>query len=360
MRLFYRTPVLWQRPGYRRCGVRCQAMSDTETDAMETEPTETDAAVVFLDDYQGVVGSLAPVERLAAGGWRALRDHLEGDDLVAALRGAEVVVAMRERTRFDAELLGRLGDLRLLVTTGMGNASIDIPAATEAGITVCGSAGRTNQSTAEMTWALILAVVRHLPDEAAGMRAGGWQHTIGSDLYGSTLGVVGLGRIGRQVAKVAQAFGMDVIAWSTNLDPDSAAEVGVRAVSKEELCATSDVITVHQVLSDRSRGLIGEADLRRMKATAVLVNTSRGPIVDEAALVRALQERWIAGAGLDVFDIEPLPTDHPLRALPQAVLTPHLGYVTTATLAAWYEDVVDVIEAWRAGAPIRVLGSPAA
>jgi phosphoglycerate dehydrogenase-like enzyme len=211
-----------------------------------------------------------------------------------------------------------------------------------------------------MTWALILAVVRHLPDEAASMRAGGWQHTIGSDLYGSTLGVVGLGRIGRQVAKVAQAFGMDVIAWSTNLDPDSAAEVGVRAVSKEELFATSDVITVHQVLSDRSRGLIGEADLRRMKATAVLVNTSRGPIVDEAALVRALQEGWITGAGLDVFDVEPLPTDHPLRALPQAVLTPHLGYVTTATLAAWYEDVVDVIEAWRAGAPIRVLGSPAA
>lgn len=312
--------------------------------------------VVFLDDYQGVVGELAPLERLGDVSWTSVREHLVGDELVAALAGAQVVVAMRERTRFERDLLGRLSDLRLLVTTGPVNAAIDVGAAAELGITVSAATGGTGSNTVEMTWALILAVLRHLPDEVASVRGGGWQQTIGTELFGATLGLVGLGRIGRQMVPVAKAFGMDVIAWSTNLDPAAAAEQGARAVAKPELFAGADVVSVHQVLSRRSRGLVGAEELRAMKNTAILVNTSRGPIVDETALLQALEEGWIAGVGLDVYDVEPLPADHPLRCAPRAVLTPHLGYVTRPTLAAWYDDVVEDIKAWRRGDPIRVLG----
>jgi phosphoglycerate dehydrogenase-like enzyme len=275
--------------------------------------------------------------------------------LAAALDGAAVIVAMRERTRFDRELFARLPDLKLLITTGMQNASIDLQAATAQGVVVSGTSGPRTTNTAELTWALILALVRHLPEEAASVRDGGWQHTVGTDLLGSTLGLAGLGRIGHQMARIGQAFGMEVIAWSQNLDPAVAAEADVRAVSKADLFGSADVVSVHLMLSDRTRGLITERDLRAMKPTAYLVNTSRGPIVDAAALLRALNEGWIAGAGLDVYDTEPLPVDDPLRHAPRTVLTPHLGYVTERTMRHWYEDAVEDIAAWQQGKPVRLL-----
>jgi phosphoglycerate dehydrogenase-like enzyme len=285
----------------------------------------------------------------------AIREHLTGDALVRALDGAAVIVAMRERTRFDRDLLAKLPDLKLLITTGMHNASIDLQAAAEHGVTVSGTSGPRTTNTAELAWALILSLVRHVPEEAASVREGGWQHTVGTDLLGSTLGLAGLGRIGQQMARIAQAFQMEVIAWSQNLDPAVAGEAGVRAVSKEDLFATADVVSVHLMLSDRTRGLITERELRRMKPTAYLVNTSRGPIIDAAALLRALNEGWIAGAGLDVFDTEPLPADDPLRRAPRTVLTPHLGYVTARTMSHWYEDAVEDIAAWQRGEPVRLL-----
>ena len=211
-------------------------------------------------------------------------------------------------------------------------------------------------ATAELTWALILAVARHLPQEDASVRAGGWQQSVGTDLAGGVLGVLGLGRLGERVARVGQAFGMDVVAWSQNLTDERAAEVGVRrSVSLEQLLESADVVTIHLQLSDRTRGLLGPAEFARMKPTAILVNTSRGPIVDEAALVRALREGTIAGAGLDVFDTEPLPRHHPLRELRRAVLTPHLGYVTEATYQVFYREAVEDVAAWLAGTPVRVL-----
>ncbi len=311
--------------------------------------------VVALDDYQGLVEQYSLADRPAGAEWVAIREHLAGGELVRALDGAAVIVAMRERTRFDRDLLAGLPDLKLLITTGMHNASIDLQAAAEHGVTVSGTSGPRTTNTAELAWALILALVRHLPEEAAAVREGGWQHTVGTDLLGSTLGLAGLGRIGHQMARIAQAFQMDVIAWSQNLDPAVADEAGVRAVSKEDLFATADVVSVHLMLSDRTRGLITERELRRMKPTAYLVNTSRGPLIDSAALLRALNEGWIAGVGLDVFDTEPLPADDPLRRAPRTVLTPHLGYVTARTMSHWYEDAVEDIAAWQRGEPVRLL-----
>jgi phosphoglycerate dehydrogenase-like enzyme len=311
--------------------------------------------VVALDDYQGLVEQYSLAGRPDGAEWVAVREHLTGDALAAALDGAAVIVAMRERTRFDRELFARLPDLKLLITTGMQNASIDLQAATAQGVVVSGTSGPRTTNTAELTWALILALVRHLPEEAASVRDGGWQHTVGTDLLGSTLGLAGLGRIGHQMARIGQAFGMDMIAWSQHLDPAVAAEAGVRAVSKADLFGSADVVSVHLMLSDRTRGLITERDLRAMKPTAYLVNTSRGPIVDAAALLRALNEGWIAGAGLDVYDTEPLPVDDPLRHAPRTVLTPHLGYVTERTMRHWYEDAVEDIAAWQQGKPVRLL-----
>jgi phosphoglycerate dehydrogenase-like enzyme len=307
--------------------------------------------VVALDDYQGLVGQYSLAGRPDGAEWVAIREHLAGDALVRALDGAAVIVAMR----FDRDLLAKLPDLKLLITTGMHNASIDLQAAAEHGVTVSGTSGPRTTNTAELAWALILSLVRHVPEEAASVREGGWQHTVGTDLLGSTLGLAGLGRIGQQMARIAQAFQMEVIAWSQNLDPAVAGEAGVRAVSKEDLFATADVVSVHLMLSDRTRGLITERELRRMKPTAYLVNTSRGPIIDAAALLRALNEGWIAGAGLDVFDTEPLPADDPLRRAPRTVLTPHLGYVTARTMSHWYEDAVEDIAAWQRGEPVRLL-----
>lgn len=311
--------------------------------------------IAVLDDYQ-LVG-----QRFAD--WAGLRVNVqfhsqhfaEPAALAAALAGVDVVVAMRERTPFTAEVLDLLPDLRLLVTTGRANAAIDLAAARARGVVVCGT-DSPSSATPELTWALVLALARHVPQEDAHLRAGGWQHTIGTDLAGRRLGVVGLGRLGTRVAGIGAAFGMDVVAWSANLDPAAAAAAGVRAVGKEELFATSDVVTVHYKLSARSAGIVGRDDLARMKPTAFLINTSRGPLVDTDALLEALHAGRIGGAGLDVYDVEPLPTDHPLRSAPRTVLTPHLGYVTEDTYTTFFTQAVEDIAAWAAGSPVRVLG----
>jgi phosphoglycerate dehydrogenase-like enzyme len=236
----------------------------------------------------------------------------------------------------------------------MANASIDLAAATEQGVTVCGAPASGNE-VAELTIGMIIALTRNFIQEDAAVRDGGWQHTIGPRLFGKTLGVLGLGRIGVPVAALAQALGMSVIAWSPHLTAERAEPIGVRAVDKRRLFAESDVITVHMPLSGSSRGLVGAAELAAMKRTAYLINTSRGPIVDEAALVRTLRDRDIAGAGLDVYDVEPLPADHPLRSLPNTLLLPHIGYVSTDRYRDWFAEVVEDILAWSQGAPVRVL-----
>lgn len=309
--------------------------------------------VVVLDDYQGVAASYADWASLDAD-VEFCRERLAGAALTETLAGAEVVVAMRERTPFPSDVLERLPDLRLLVTTGMANASIDLEAARARGIVVCGTDSPAS-ATPELAWGLILSVLRSIPAEDANMRAGGWQTTVGGDLDGRRLGIVGLGRLGSRMAAIGRAFGMDVVAWSTNLDAARAAEAGATAVPKEQLFATSDVVTIHYKLSARSRGLVGAAELAAMKPSAILVNTSRGPIVDADALLSALREGRIRGAGIDVYDDEPLAADHPLRSAPRTVLTPHLGYVTEGTYRVFYPQAVEDIAAWRAGAPIRVL-----
>jgi phosphoglycerate dehydrogenase-like enzyme len=278
----------------------------------------------------------------------------DDDALVARLADFEVVVAMRERTPFPRARLERLPRLRLLVTTGMANASIDLEAARELGIAVCGTGGLPSP-TAELTWALILGLTRRVHEEDRAIREGRWQHTIGPELAGRTLGIVGLGRLGTRVARIAQAFEMDVLAWSQNLDPAHAAAVGVRAAARDELLGRADVVTIHLRLSDRTRGLIGAAELARMRPTAYLVNTSRGPIVDEAALVAALRAGTLAGAALDVYDTEPLPADHPLRGTPNTLLTPHLGYVSTGSYEIYYRDAVEDIAAFLRGERVRSL-----
>jgi len=309
--------------------------------------------ITVLDDYQDVALGMGPWDRLDAQ-VVALHEHLLGDQLVAALSGSEVVVAMRERTPFDRVLLDRLPDLRLLVTTGMANASIDLDAARERGVLVCGTRSR-QAGPAELTWALVLAVTRRVAYEDAAVRAGGWQTTIGPELSGRTLRVLGLGRLGSIVAGYGRAFGMRVLAWSANLDPGHARELGVEPVTLDDLLTRSDVVSVHLKLSDRTRGLLGARELDLIGSDGYLVNTSRGPIVDEAALVEALRTGRIAGAGLDVFDVEPLPADHPLRTAPRAVLTPHIGYVALDAYRVFYADAVEDVVAWLAGEPVRVL-----
>ncbi len=309
--------------------------------------------IVVLDDYQQVAANHAD--------WDALDEdvtfldrHLEGAELVAALRQARVIVAMRERTPIGDELLAQLPELRLIVTTGRRNASIDVAAAHARGIPVCGTSGLAS-STVEHTWALILAAVRHIPSEDRSMRDGGWQTTVGTGLAGRTLGVMGLGRLGAQVAAIGQAFGMDVAAWSQNLDPEHARSLGVRPVTKAELMADSDIVTIHLVSSARTHHLVGAAEIAAMRPTAYLVNTSRAPIVDTAALLDALHAGRIAGAAIDVYDTEPLPADDPLRSAPRTVLTPHLGYVTDDGYDVFFREAVEDIAAWRGGTPMRVL-----
>jgi len=312
----------------------------------------------ILDDYQGVALRLAdwsPVQRVAE--LRVLREPLADEDaLVAAVGDCDVVVAMRERTPFRASAFERLPRLRLLVTTGMRNAAIDMDAARARGVTVCGTAS-LGEPPAEITWALLLALAKHLvPENAAFRQNGPWQSTVGTDLKGRQLGLLGLGKIGSQVARVGAAFGMDVVAWSQNLTSERAEAAGARlAPSKAALLDTSDFVSIHLVLSGRTRGLLGREDLRRMKPTAYLINTSRGPIVDEAALLEALRERWIAGAGLDVFDVEPPRPDSPLRSLPTVLATPHLGYVTEANYRVYYGEAAEDVRAFLDGNPIRVV-----
>lgn len=311
--------------------------------------------IAVLDDYQDIARELADWDSLGAE-VDVLTEHIaDHDALVDRLAGCEVVVAMRERTPLPAEVLRRLPDLRLVVSLGgPRNPSIDLKATAELGIVVSHT-GYLPHPTAEHTWALILAAMRGLPGEDRSLRTGGWQTTVGRSLQGATLGVVGLGRLGSRVSRIGQAFGMRTIAWSTNLTEEKAAEHDVEAVSKERLLAESDVVTIHQVLSSRTRGLIGAAELAAMKPTAWLVNTSRGPIVDEAALIEALRQRRIGGAALDVYDTEPLPADHPLRDLPNTVLTPHVGYVVRDLYEVFYRDAVEDIAAYQAGEPIRVM-----
>lgn len=314
--------------------------------------------IAVLDDYQGVAPAMADWSRLPAGCQvEFFREHMPDEETRARrLRPFQVIVAMRERTPFPASLLRRLPELRLLVTTGMRNASIDVAAAAGLGIVVAGTRG-LGTPTAELTWGLILGLTRHIAEEDRAMRAGGWQSTIGPGLAGKTLGVLGLGNLGSQVATVGRAFGMEVIAWSQNLTPERCQALGCRLVSKDELFSQADIVTIHLVLSERTRGLVGAGELGLMKREAYLINTSRGPIVDEAALIEALREGRIAGAALDVYDQEPLPADHPLRRLPNTLLTPHLGYVTTETYRIFYADALEDILAYLAGAPVRVLSA---
>jgi phosphoglycerate dehydrogenase-like enzyme len=312
--------------------------------------------VAILDDYQQVAARMVDwAAALPDAKVTFFADHqVREDDVAVRLADFDVVVAMRERTPFRRSLLARLPRLRLLVTTGMRNAAIDVAAAGELGITVCGTAG-SGSSTVELTWALILAVVRHVPAEDASIRAGGWQRTVGTDLAGATLGVLGLGNLGRRVAAIGLAFGMEVIAWSQNLTAEAATAVGARRVERLELFSLADVLTIHLVLSDRTRGLVGATELALMKPTAYLVNTSRGPIVDEAALAEHLRAGRIAGAALDVYSVEPLPAGDPLRTLPDSVVTPHLGYVSERTYLTFYGEAAEDIAAFLAGRPLRVL-----
>jgi len=314
--------------------------------------------VAILDDYQGVMRTVADWSRLGADfEVTVFEDHLADEDAVARrLAPFEVVVMNRERTPFRRALLEKLPELRLLITNGMRNLSIDLAAARERGVTVCGTRSR-GVATPELAWGLILGLIRNIPAEDRGMRSGGWQTTLGRELADATLGIVGLGKIGAQMAKVAHAFGMTVIAWSPNLTDERAKAAGAERVEKEALFARADIVTVHMVLSERSRGLIGAAELARMKSSAYLVNTSRGPIIDEAALIAALEGGAIAGAALDVYDVEPLPAGHPLRTLPNTVLTPHLGYVTEENYRLSFADAVENVIAWAKGAPVRVLSA---
>jgi phosphoglycerate dehydrogenase-like enzyme len=303
--------------------------------------------IAILDDYQNVALEVAD--------WSSLRnrtdltvfnDHLsDTEEIVARISPFDVVCVMRERTPLPRDILMRLPKLRLIASTGTRNGSIDLAAAAEYGIEVTHT-GYDSSPTIELTWALILASARNVVAENASLRLGGWQSTLGSGLRGKTLGILGLGNVGSPVARIALAFGMDVIAWSENLTPELAKSHGARWVSKEELLRQSDILTIHLVLSDRTRGLVGAPEFRLMKQSARLVNTSRGPIIQETALLEALREGRIAGAAVDVFDIEPLPQDHPFRRLENLLATPHIGFVSRELYLTFYQDTVDNVTKW--------------
>ncbi|MDB5502088.1 MAG: hydroxyacid dehydrogenase [Tardiphaga sp.] len=312
----------------------------------------------ILDDYQNVAMQLAD--------WSPLADRIDitvfdtpfgsNDAAIAALKDFEIVCAMRERTAFPRAVFEALPKLKLLITSGMRNAAIDLEAAKAHDVVVCGTA-MVGNPTAGLTIGLMLELTRKIGFENARMKAGeSWQVTVGEDVEGKTMGIVGLGKLGSQVAGIARAMGMKTIAWSSNLTPETCEKAGVTYASKEELFANADIITIHLVLSDRSRGLVGRDDLARMKPTAYLINTARGPIVDEAALLEVLQARKIAGAGLDTYSHEPLPQDSPLRKLDNVVITPHLGYVTAENYRRIFRETIEGIEGWLKGEPLRRLG----
>ena len=311
----------------------------------------------ILDDYQNVALKLAD--------WSAIAKDVEikvfdqpfasQDEAIKALQGFAVVVGMRERTPFPRNTIEALPDLKLLITTGAKNNSFDIKAASERGVTVCGT-GSVGNPTAGIAFGLMLELTRRIGFENARLKAGApWQVTIGHDLEGLTLGIVGLGKLGQRVASIGKAFGMKAMAWSQNLTPDKAKEAGVDYASKEDLFGKSDFVSIHYQLSERSRGLITAGDIGRMKPSAYLINTARAPIVDQAALLKALQDKKIAGAGLDVFEVEPLPLDHPFRKLDNVVITPHLGYVSEQNYRKYFPDIVEDIRAWLDGKPVRVI-----
>jgi phosphoglycerate dehydrogenase-like enzyme len=309
----------------------------------------------ILDDYQDVALKFAPWERLSHVTIERLFSSLEPRERHAALLADfEIIVAMRERTVFDAALLDALPKLKLLVTTGLRNASIDLAAAKARGITVCGTEG-SPFAAAELAWALLLGFARQIPTEANNFRAGRWQTTLGTGLDGKTLGIVGYGKLGKRMAQYGKAFGMNVLAWSRSLTPEKAAADAVTATTLDRVMADSDVVSLHLTLNAETRGMIGARELGLMKSTALLVNTARGPLVNEAALVAALREGWIGGAALDVYDQEPLPAEHPLRQLDNVLGVSHLGYVTVETYRNFYPQALEDIEAWLAGTPIRVL-----
>lgn len=317
--------------------------------------------ILILDDYQRAALRSADWSALGAE-VKALHDTPADDATRARLfAGHEVIVAMRERTPFSARLIAQLPELRLLVTTGMANAAIDLAACAAAGITVCGAPGSKSSAgaTAEMAWALILALAKRLVPSRQAMLEGRWQPELTQSLAGRTLGLVGLGRLGEHMARIGAAFDMKVIAWSPHLTAERATACGAVAVDKHQLFAISDVVSLHLVLSDTTRGIVDRAALQAMQPHAWLVNTSRSLLVDRQALLEALRERRIAGAGLDVFDTEPVPADDALLTLPNVLTSPHLGYVTDDNLEAFYRRSIDAIAAWQADAPIRVLTPPA-
>ena len=312
--------------------------------------------VAVLDDYQSVAESLGDWSQLPGGFEVAFfSDHLTSEDaLTERLADFDVVMGMRERTPFPRTLLERLPKLRLLVTTGRRNASFDMEAASDLGIAVSGTDG-AGEGPTELVWGLILGILRNIPEEDRLTREGRWGTTVGVALKGKTIGCLGLGHIGSLVARVAAAFDMNIIAWSQNLTAERARECGARLVDKETLFRDSDIVSIHLVLSDRTRGLVGAPELALMKPSSYLVNISRGPIVDEAALVDVLQRRAIAGAALDVFEVEPLPKDHPLLQLDNTLICPHLGYVTDDSYHAMYAGVIEDIRAFASGEPVRMI-----
>lgn len=314
--------------------------------------------IAVLDDYQRVAATLGDWDRLGAGVAIEVFDRnlASVEEAAAALAPYEVVCLMRERMPMPRALIERLPNLKLIVVTGARTRSIDFEAAAERGIPVCHTrGGESHHATPELAWGLILSCARAIPQEHARVRAGAWQETIGTVLHGKTLGLLGLGKLGQRMVPVARAFGMEVIAWSQNLTPERAREGGAEYVDKDALFSRADVVSIHLVLGERTRGIVGEPELSRMKPGAILINTSRGPLVDGTALLEALEAGRIR-AGLDVFDVEPLPEGDPLRGAPNLVTTPHLGYVTEGTYQAFFEDMVEDIAAWRAGAPVRLLG----
>ena len=312
--------------------------------------------IAVIDDWQDVARDVVDWSVLDSLGEVTFVHDYPADNTVLAerLERFQVICVMRERTRFDEDLLQRLPNLKLLVTGGMRNAALDMPAAARLGIKVCGT-DSYKHAAPELTWALIMAATRNLPNEANALRAGQWQQGLGGDLHGRTLGILGLGSIGQKVAQFGQVFGMRVIAWSENLTAERAEQAGVTYVSKQELFEQADVLSVHLVLSERSRGLVDAQALAWMKPTALLVNTARGPIVDEAALIKALQKQQIAGAALDVFDQEPLPALHPFRTLDNVLATPHVGYVSRQNYEQFFSQMIEDIQAWAAGETVRLL-----
>jgi len=313
--------------------------------------------IAVLDDYQHVASTYADWTQVRALGEIDIFDRNLGsvEEAAATLEPYDVICLMRERMPVPASLVARLPNLKLLVTTGVHNRTIDFAATNARGIPVCHTRGGDSlYATSELAWALILAALRHIPQEDRNVRSGGWQQTIGGVLHGKTLGLLGLGRLGAQMVPVAKAFGMSVIAWSPNLTPERAGAAGADYAAKDGFFAGADIISIHMVLSARSKGIVGPAEIAAMRPGALLVNTSRGPLVEETALLAALEQDRIMAA-LDVYDIEPLPADHPLRGAKNAVLSPHLGYVSDTTYRQFFEDMVENILAWHAGQPVRVL-----